>query len=129
MVDLHSSLGRFVESSPSEHMPSAAAQLLELLEADEVEPIRTPGASVVAEEIAESLESRLQRLRRRSDDMPNGLDLIEDAVAHLRAQDSTVLAPWTFEDSDGIRWFVLADESSDDVIACYTSAPFIEADI
>lgn len=127
-MNIQDSLGRFLEQPSSEFMQSAAAQLLELIEADEVEPIGTPGDPVTAEEIAERLETRLQRLRKKNDLEPEGVSLIEDAVAHLRANDEATLAPWTYEDGEGIRWFVLADED-DDVIACYTSAPFIEADI
>ena len=128
-MSLQDSLGRFIESSPSEFMPGAAAQLLELIEADEVEPIGQPGTPVIADEIAERLENRLERIRNRGDSELEGLELIEDAVAQLRAHDSSNLAPWTFEDSDGVRWFVLKDSDSDDVIACYTSAPFVEVDI
>jgi hypothetical protein len=127
-MSLQDSLGRFIESSSSEHMPVAAAHLLELIEADEVEPIGQPGSSVVAEEIAERLESRLERMRTRGEEATEGFELIEDAVAQLRAYDTSDLAPWTFEDSEGIRWFVLRDPESDEVIACYTSAPFVESD-
>jgi hypothetical protein len=63
---------------------------------------------------------------RRRDEPPEGLDVIEDAVAHLRAHDD-VVAPFTFEDGEGIRWFVLA--SGEEVVACYTSEPFIESDM
>lgn len=126
-MDLQNSLGRFIESSSSAHMPDAAATLLELIEADAVEPIGQPGSPVSAEEMAERLENKLERLRRRRDDAPEGLDLIEDAVAHLRAHDSDLLAPWTFEDGEGVRWFVLS--RGDEIVACYTSAPFIEADV
>jgi hypothetical protein len=125
-MDLTSSLGRFIESTSSEYMPEAAATLLELLEADAVEPIGQPGHPISAEEMAERLETRLERLRRKRDDAPEGLDLIEDAVAHLRAHESDVLAPYTFEDGEGVRWFVLS--RGDEVVACYTSAPFIEAE-
>ncbi len=126
-MSIHDSLGRFIEDSPSEYMPQAATQLLELLEADEVEPLGTPGDTVNAEEVAERLETRLRRIRSK-DEEPNGLQLLEDAIQHLRANETASLLPWTFEDSDGIRWFVLADED-DDIVACYTSEPFIEADI
>src|SRR5438552_5788236 len=102
-MDMHSSLGRFIESTSSEYMPEAAATLLELLEADAVEPIGQPGSPVSAEEMAERLESKLQKLRKRRDDSPEGLDVIEDAVAHLRAHESDILAPWTFEDGEGVR--------------------------
>jgi hypothetical protein len=125
-MDLTNSLGRFIESCSSAHMPEAAATLLELLEADAVEPIGQPGNPVLAEDMAERLETKLERLRRKNDDVPEGVDLIEDAVAHLRAHESDVLAPWTFEDGEGVRWFVLS--RGDEVVACYTSAPFIEAE-
>lgn len=125
-TELSNSLSKFIEKSSSEYMPDAASQLLELMEADEVEPLGE-GKAVPAEELAERLESRVSRLRRRSDDAPEGLDLIEDAVAHLRAHEDAMVAPWAFEDSEGVRWFVLARE--DEVVACYTSKPFIEADI
>jgi hypothetical protein len=124
--DIRESLGRFVERSGSE-MNDIANQLIELLEADEVEPIGAPGEPVLAEELADKLESKMAKLRRRDDDEPEGLIVIEDAVASLRANDGARVAPWTFEDGDGVRWFVLADED-DDVIACFTTAPFIEAD-
>lgn len=126
-MDLADGLGRFVESSGSRRMPEAASRLLELLEADEVEPLDQPGAAILAEDLAERLETRLDKLRRRADVLPDGIDLIEDAVAHLRAADGETVHPWTFEDGEGIRWFVLASE--DEVIACYTSEPFVEADI
>ena len=127
-MDMLERLGMFVESSGSSHMPEAASQLLELLESDEVEPLDQPGSGVMAEDAAERLEARLTKLRRRNDRHVEGVALIEDAVAHLRANDGEVVLPWTYEDSDGIRWFVLATED-EEVIACYTSAPFIEADI
>jgi hypothetical protein len=127
-ASIQDSLGRFLENSGSEPMNDVAGQLLELLEADEVEPVGNPGDPVSAEEIAERLETRLARLRKRSDAEVEGLGQIEDAVAYLQANDDTKLVPWTFEDSDGIRWFVLADED-DDIVACYTSAPFVEADM
>jgi hypothetical protein len=126
LQSMHTSLGRFIESTSSELMPEAAAALLELLESDAVEPINHPGSPVSAEDVAERLENRLERLRRKRDDL-DGLDLIEDAVAHLRAFDDNLLAPWTFEDGDGIRWFVLSH--GDEVVACYTSAPFVETDV
>ena len=125
-MNFQSSLGRFIENTSSEHMPDAASQLLELLEADEVEQLGG-GDSQPAEDLAERLENRLQRLMRR-DDVPDGVELIEDAVAHLRAIDGSMVKPFTFEDSDGIRWFVLADQH-EDVVACYTSEPFIEAEL
>lgn len=126
-MNLHDSIGRFIDTTASEYMPEVASQLLELLEADEVEALGNPGDPVSADEIADRLENRVQRIRRRSDDVPEGLDLIEDAVAHLRSCESQMLAPWTFEDGDGIRWFILAD-GRNNVVACYTSAPFVEAD-
>jgi hypothetical protein len=126
-MNILDSLNRFVDSTASEHMPDAASRLLELLEADEVEPLKSPGAAVNAEDIADRLEARLRQVRvRRGDD--DGMELVEDAVAHLRAADGARLQPWTFEDSDGVRWFVLADEEQD-VVACYTSAPFLEAEV
>lgn len=126
-MDLSRSLGRFIETSTSELMPAAAATLLELLESDAVEPLSTPGRPVPAGEVAERLETRVDRLRRRLDDLPEGIELIEDAVAHLRVHENDMVAPWTFEDSDGIRWFVLS--RGDDVVACYTSAPFVDQDV
>jgi hypothetical protein len=123
-MNLHQTLSQFVESSDS-GMGEVASSLLELLEADALEPISTPGKPIPAEELADRLETRLEKVRRR-DDPPDGLDVIEDAVAHLRAHDD-VVAPFTFEDGEGVRWFVLA--SGEDVVACYTSAPFIEADM
>ena len=62
-MDMHDSLARFIEDSVSDHMPGAASALLELLEADEVEPLGQPGDSVMAEEVAERLEQRLEKLR------------------------------------------------------------------
>jgi hypothetical protein len=124
-MDLHTSLGKFIESSAANAMHDTAATLLELLEADAVEPLGQ-ASHVPAEEMAERLETKLQKLRRRaSDDPPEGLDVIEEAVAHLRAHDDEV-APFVFEDGEGIRWFVLS--SGEDVVACYTSAPFVETD-
>lgn len=128
-MNMQDSLARFIEDSAADHMPDAASELLELIEADEVEPIAQPGDAVLAEEIAERLEQRLEKLRRRSDKLPKGVALIEDAIAHLRANDGVEVEPWSFEDSDGVRWFVLATSDDEDVIACYTSAPFVEADI
>jgi hypothetical protein len=126
-TELQTSLNRFIEHSSSEYMPEAAAQLLEMIEADAVEPLGGPGKAIAAEELADRLENRVSRLRRRGEDEVEGLDLIEDAVAHLRAHEDTLVAPWAFEDSEGVRWFVLAHE--DEVVACYTSKPFVEADI
>ena len=128
MTSIQDSLGRFLENSGSEPMNEIAGQLLELIEADEVEPVGSSAESVRAEEVAERLENRLARLRKRNDSEVEGLGVIEDAVAYLQANDDAQLVPWTFEDSDGIRWFVLADED-DDIVACYTSAPFVEADM
>jgi hypothetical protein len=102
--------------------------LLELIEADAVEALGAPGKSVPAEEVAERLDFRVEKLRRRSsDDDPEGIALIEDAVAHLRAHEDTLVSPCTFEDSEGIRWFVLS--IGDEIVACYTSRPFVEADV
>ncbi|MCC7380662.1 MAG: hypothetical protein IT384_02470 [Deltaproteobacteria bacterium] len=126
-MELNNILSRFIERSSSQHMPEAAAELLDLLENDAVEAVVSPGRPIPAEELAERLETKVTKLRRRSDDTPEGLDLIEDAVAHLRAHEDEMVAPWTFEDGEGIRWFVLAQE--DEVVACYTSRPFVEADV
>ena len=126
-MELQDSLSRFVESSSSDFMPDAASELLELLESDAVEPLTAPGKELSAEEVAERLEQRVDRIRRRHDGGVDGLDLIEDAVAHLRARDHDGVVPWTFEDGDGVRWFVLSNEQ--DVVACYTSRAFMEADI
>jgi hypothetical protein len=120
-------LSKFIERSGSDFMPDAASELLDLMESDSVEPLRSPGRPVRAEEVAERLEQRVERIRRRGEEAITGLDLIDDAVAHLRARETDMVDPWTFEDGEGIRWFVLA--SQEDVIACYTSRPFIEADI
>ncbi|MEO1336859.1 MAG: hypothetical protein AAFV29_14525 [Myxococcota bacterium] len=127
-MDIKDSLSRFIESAVSDTMGEAASQLLELVEEDEVEPIGAPGDAIASETLAERLENRLSKLRKRSDRLPDGIELIEDAVATLRTNDGLTLYPWSFEDSDGIRWFVLADED-EEVIVCYTSAPFIEADV
>ncbi|MCK6549318.1 hypothetical protein L6R52_25975 [Myxococcota bacterium] len=121
---LQESLGRFVEAAQGNVMHEAASTLLELLESDAVEPITVSGALVSAEDVADRLESKVEKLMKNADEPPEGIDLIEEAVAHLRAHEDTV-APWTFEDGDGIRWFVLA--SGEDVVACYTSAPFLAA--
>ena len=128
-MDMHESLARFIEDSAADHMPTAAANLLELIEADEVEPLAQPGEAVLADELAERLEQRLEKVRRRSDKLPEGVAVIEDAIAHLRANDGVEVEPWSFEDSDGVRWFVLATADDEDIVACYTTAPFIEADI
>ena len=127
-MDIQDCLSRFIDSAVSDTMGEAASQLLELLEEDEVEPIGAPGDAISSDVLAERLENRLTKLRKRGDQVPDGIDLIEDAVATLRTNDGITLYPWSFEDSDGIRWFVLADED-EDVIVCYTSAPFIEADV
>jgi hypothetical protein len=127
-MDLAQSLSRFIESSSADYMPQAATELLELLEADAAEALGPPGKPVPAEEVAERLEIRVEKLRRRAGDPDEeGLLLIEDAVAHLRAQEDTPVSPYTLEDSEGIRWFVLA--VGDEVVACYTSRPFVEADV
>ena len=126
---MQESLARFIEDSAADHMPEAASALLELLEADEVEPLGQPGDAVMAEELAERLEQRLERIRKRSDKLPDGVPLIEDAIAHLRANDGVEVEPWSYEDSDGVRWFVLATTDDEHIVACYTTAPFIEADI
>lgn len=126
---MQDSLARFIEDSASDHMPDAASTLLELLESDEVEPLGQPGDALMAEEVAERLEQRLEKVRKRSDKLPKGVALIEDAIAHLRANDGVEVDPWSYEDSEGVRWFVLASSEEDDIIACYTTAPFIEADI
>lgn len=128
-MEMNENLTRFVESATDDRMPSAAANLLELIEADEVEPIAQPGDAVIADDMAESLESRLDKVRRRSTHLPDGVALIEDAIAALRAHDDTEVEPWSFEDSNGIRWFVVISVDDDAVVACYTTAPFIEADI
>jgi len=120
-------LNRFLEDTASEHMPDAAARLVELLEADEVEPLGDRGKLVAAEDLADRLEDRMRKVRRRNDHA-EGMEVVEDAVAQLRASDGVRVAPFAFEDGDGIRWFVLADEQ-DDVIACYTSEPFVEAEV
>lgn len=128
-MDMLESLGDFVERAGRASMPNAASQLLELLEAEEVEALDQPGTPVAAEEAADRLESRLDRLRKRASREPEGITLIEDAVASLRANDGIVVTPWTFEDGEGVRWFVLASDEDEEIIACYTSAAFVEADI
>jgi len=125
-MELEDKLTRFLESSSSDPMHEVATQLLELIENDAVEPLG-PGRFLPAEEAADRLEQRMERILRRADERIDGLELIEDAVAHLRARESDMVAPLTFEDSDGVRWFVLAGR--DDIVACYTSRPFIEADV
>ncbi len=127
-MDIQECLSRFIDSAVSDTMGQAASQLLELLEEDEVEPIGTPGDAISSDVLAEQLDGKLSKLRKRSDDLPEGIELIEDAVATLRTNDGLTLYPWSFEDSDGIRWFVLADED-EEAIVCYTSAPFIVADV
>ena len=126
-MDIYASLGSFIDSSGS-HTMGAASQLVELMEADEVEPLDQPGTAIAAEEMAERLEQRIERLRKKGPE-PTGLLLVEDAIARLRANEGLTVNPWTYEDSDGVRWFVLASEDDDEIIACYTSAPFVEADI
>ncbi|MEE2903196.1 MAG: hypothetical protein VYC39_12760 [Myxococcota bacterium] len=126
-VGLSDSLNRFIEHSASDYMPDAASELLDLIESDSVEPLGNPGRSLRAEEVAERLEQRIDRIRQRGDESVDGLSLIDDAVAHLRAREADMVDPWKFEDGEGIRWFVLANQG--DVIACYNSRPFIEADI
>ena len=119
-------LVRFVERSPAGQMRDAVSELLDLIEAEAVEPLGTAGKAVAAEDIAERLETKVERIRRSGDD-PEGLELVEDAVAHLRAYEDEVVAPWAFEDGDGIRWFVLATKEAE-VVACYTSRPFVESE-
>ncbi|HJL43099.1 MAG TPA: hypothetical protein RMG48_17470 [Myxococcales bacterium LLY-WYZ-16_1] len=126
-MDLLERLHHFMEETASEHMPDAAARLVELLESDQVEPLGAPGKRVPAEDVADRLEERMRKMQRRGD-VPAGIELLEDAVAHLRAVDGAQVLPFAFEDGDGVRWFVLADEA-DDVVACYTSEPFVEAEV
>lgn len=126
---MQDSLARFIEDSAADHMPRMASSLLELIESDEIEPLDQPGDALMAEEAAEKLENKLEKVRRRSGKPPAGLNVIEDAIAHLRANDGIEVEPWTYEDSDGVRWFVLASTDDEDIIACYTTAPFVEADI
>ncbi len=123
-MNVLSSLSRFIESTASEHMPDAASQLVDLLEADEVEPLSAPGKPVLAEDIADRLEDRLRRTRFAVEDRR----VIEDAVAHLRAREGATLAPWSFEDGEGVRWFLLADDE-EDIVACYTSEVFRESEV
>lgn len=128
-MDMHDSLARFAEDSASDHMPSAATNLLDLIESDEIEPIAQPADTVLAEEIAERLEKQTEKVRRRSGSLPEGTQLIEDAIAALRTHEGVEVEPWSFEDSDGIRWFVIVSAEDAEIVACYTTAPFIEADI
>ncbi len=128
-MELTDGLHRFIEHSSSDLMLDLASELLDLLESDAVEPLSSPGRALRCEEVAERLEQRVDRIRRKREDGIDGLDAIEDAVAHLRARESELVAPWTFEDGEGIRWFVLHNEDDDEVVACYTSRPFVEAEI
>lgn len=123
-MDLEASLGRFIDTKDATSMHEIASSLLEMLVSDELEALGGPGRPVLSEEVAQRLEDRLEKVRTRTEP-PDGLEVIEDAVAHLRAHDDLV-APFTFEDGEGIRWFVMA--SGEDVVACYTSAPFVEAE-
>lgn len=127
-MDVVTSLSRFIEDSTSEHMPEAASQLMELLESDEVEPLGAPGEPVVAEELADRLEAQLERSKSPVNGSPRAARLIEDAVQHLRAAEGETLEPYSYEDSDGVRWFVLTN-GDEDVVACYTSAAFVQTDI
>jgi hypothetical protein len=126
-MDLHSSLGQFVESRASGPMNEAASQLLEMLASDEVETLGAGGRPVAAEDLADRLEAKVERLRRQRDDEPEGLELIEETLNQLRASEGELIVPWTLEDSDGVRWFVLAD-AEQQVVACYTNAPFVEVE-
>src|SRR5262249_36174583 len=81
-MDLQRNLSKFVEANADGTMSEVASNLIELLEADAVEVIGAPGRPIASEEIAERLETRLERVRKR-DSEPEGLDVIEDAVAHL----------------------------------------------
>ncbi|MCA9552465.1 MAG: hypothetical protein KC933_20695 [Myxococcales bacterium] len=128
-MDMHESLGSFIDHSGSTHMPDAAGQLLELLEADEVEALDSPGTALMAEDAADRLEARLERIKKRGGRMPPGTRLIEDAVTHLRANEGVEVTPWTYEDGEGVRWFVLTSEEDDEIIACYSSAPFVDAEM
>ena len=127
-MDISHSLTRFVEHSPSDAMPEIASQLLDLIESDEVETIGARGRATPAEELAEKLETRLEKVKERSSVNAEDLALIEDAVAHLRANEDALVSSMTFEDSEGTRWFVLTNNEGD-IVACYTSRPFVEADI
>ncbi len=128
-MDMHESIARFLESSSSDAMQKSAATLLELMESDEVEPIDTPEDTVAAEDLAERLERRLEKLRRRGEKLPDGAAAIEDAVTYLRAHDGAQLERWSYEDGDGVRWFLLANDEDEEVVACYSDAPFVEADL
>ena len=128
-MDMLESLSAFIERPGAAGMYDAANQLLELLEAEEVEPLDHPGNPVAAEDAADRLENRLERLKKRAGGEPEGITLIEDAVASLRANDGVVVTPWTYEDGEGVRWFVLASDEDEEVIACYTSKAFVEHDI
>lgn len=126
---MQESLARFFEDSADERMRGAASELLELLEGDEVEPLSQPGDPVMAEDHADRLEQRLEKLRRRGDKAPTGTALLEDAVSHLRAHEGIELEPWTYEDSSGVRWVVLTSTEDEEVVACYHTGAFVEADI
>lgn len=126
-MDLNSSLGNFIESHARGAMNEAASQLLELLAADEVETLGAGGRPVSAEDLADRLEAKVERLRKQRDDEPEGLELIEETLVQLRASEGALIVPWTLEDGDGLRWFVLADDNQQ-VVACYTNAPFVEVE-
>lgn len=125
---MQESLARFIEDSAAERMLAAATELLELMEADELEPLSQPGDPVMAEEHSDRLEKRLEKAKRGGNS-PSGAILIEDAVNHLRAHEGIEVEPWTYEDSSGVRWVVLTSTEDEEVIACYHTASFIEADI
>ncbi len=121
---LFESLGRFAERAKGRAMEDTANQLIDLLDTDAVEPVRMPGGFANAEDLADRLEARVQKVLRRADEPPEGIEVVEEAVAYLRAHDGTAVASFAFEDGDGVRWFVLTDQKHR-VLACYTSAPFM----
>ena len=127
-MQINEFLTKLIEDSSADNMPKAASELLELVEADEVEPLGQPGETRLAEEIASGLETKLEQLKKRRSTLPRSAAAVEEAVSYLRANEGLEISPWSFEDSNGIHWFVLvAEEDEDDVIACYNTAPFSDA--
>ena len=120
-------LAKFIEDSSADNMLKAASELLEFIETDEVEPLGQPGDTRLAEEIAEGLELKIEQLKKRGT-LPISVRPVEEAITYLRANEGLPIAPWSFEDSAGVHWFVLvAEEAEDDVIACYNNAAFSNA--
>lgn len=123
-MDLRELLAGFAEDTSATHMQEAATQLIDLLDEDLLEPIHTPGEPILAEELANRLERRVEQVRRRGGEV-SGIALLDEALAHLRANDGSTLSPYSYEDSEELRWVVLVDED-DEILACYHNGPFIE---